>query len=358
VGGSGYWRAHAGDEEPGAKPAPQSGDEHDAGPVDADRSAETEASKGWTYKPTGHWLNLDRLSDEALLEAQGYAPTGNEPNSPAQRESGELAYTLEDFDPRLHRSDRLPSESAEAIERFEPRQANLPELTREDAADYIRDNADLRPWLKPAERLPADVQHVIAAVDQGGGHALERHEGYAAGERLERRVGGLEDPAQLDPDLRARGRDARNPDKLHPCKETGTSIDDPAAFAAAFARGVEHPDVRATLGQLREPYENPPPESVEVPIDELLGEAGHQHCAGYRLLPIDGNMRAAELNRREWAKATPEERQHMTRPQTEPIPAEEFQGGTILFGFRKTDDHSHWEIATMFPTPRDRNEQP
>lgn len=333
MGGSGYWRTPS-DDEPGAKPEP----------VDADRPVETESSKDWTYKPSGYWLNLDNLSDEALLQAQGYRP-GDE-------------VSLEAYDPRLNRPDRAARETTEAVERFEPREANLPEVSREEAADYIRDNGDQRPWLKPAERSPADVQRVLAAVDQGGGHALERHEGYTTGERLERRVDSLEDPAQLDPDLRARGRDATNPDKLHPCKETGTSIDDPKAFAAAFARGIEHPDVRATLGRPREPYEHPPPEAVEVPIEELLGEEGHQHCIGYRLLPIDRDAQAAKDYRAMWAEASSEERQHMTRPQTEPIPAEEFRGGTIVFGFRKTDDHGHWEIATMFPKPRDRNEQP
>jgi hypothetical protein len=351
VGGSGYWRAHAGDDEPGAKPATQPGDENNAGPVDADRPAETGSAREWTYKPTGHWLNLDRLSTEALAQAQGL----DRPDR--------LEHTLDDFDPRLHRPDRpqaqpdrLPGEGSEAIEGFEPRQANLPEVSREEAADYIRDNAGQRPWLKPAERAPAEVQHVVAAVDQGGGHALERHEGYTTGERLERRVGGLEDPAQLDPDLRAQGLDARRPDKLHTCETTATSIDDPKAFAAAFARGIEHPDMRATLGRSREPYEKPRPHEVEIPINELLGEDGHQHCVGYRLLPIDGDMEAAKDNREAWAEAALEERQHLPRPQTEPIPADDFEGGTIVFTFRKTDDHSHWEVASMFPKPRNRNE--
>jgi hypothetical protein len=43
------------------------------------------------------------------------------------------------------KSHRLPRESAEAVERFEPRQATFPELSREDA--------DRRPWLKPGGTL-------------------------------------------------------------------------------------------------------------------------------------------------------------------------------------------------------------
>jgi hypothetical protein len=405
VGGSGYWRAPAGDEEPGAKPAHQPGDEHDTGPVDADRPAETDSSgKGWTYQPTGHWLNLDRLSDEALLQAQGYdlrdtAPqsrsgqagaakhadtrTSDEPDSPAQHEAGGSPITLADFDladfdPRVHRSDRavtregqatseqpepedadqLPQrdrmapEATKAVERFEPRQANLPDVTPEQATDYIRDNADRRPWLKPAERSSADVQHVFAAVDQGEGHFVERHEGYASGERLQQRAERLEDPAQLDPELRSRGRDAEKPERLHGCEEVATSINDPDAFAAAVANGIQHPEVKAILDRPRQPHERLSGNQVEVPIEQLLGDNGHAYCAGYRLLPIDGDIEASVRNRKAWADATPEQRAGMTAPQVEPIPTDEFQGGTIVFGFCRTSDFQHWTIRTMYPKPR------
>ncbi|GAB3435348.1 hypothetical protein [Flindersiella endophytica] len=339
MGGSGYWRAQAGDDEPGAEPTREPGEELDSSPDGADRPTEAASAKGWTYKPTGHWLNLDRLSTEALASAQGHArpdrtpgsPSGRanatdrsdiaaeaELESPAQGESGGPVDPLADFDPRLHRPgltanaqeqanrerhepvhadqqpqrDRLPDDGVGAIERFEPRRANLPDVSREGAVGYVRDNADQRPWLKPAERSPAEVQHVVAAVDQGGGHFLERHEGYATDERLERRVGGLEDPAQLDSGLRTRGKDSEKPQRLHGCEDLATSINQPEAFAAAFASGIQHPDVKTVLDRPRQPHERPPFD-VEVPIVDVLGENGHQYCVGYRLLPIDGDIDAA-----------------------------------------------------------------
>lgn len=398
MGGSGYWREQSGDDEPGTQPARQPGDELDASPGGADRPTEAESAKGWTYRPTGPWLNLDRLSDEALLQAQGYdlsdtAPrsgsgqaeaakhadtsASDELGSSAPGDSGELEYTLEDFDPRVHRphpptaprehavyeqteperteqqlqSGGLPRESPEAVQRFEPRHAHLPDLTREDGVAYVRDNAESRPWLKPAERSSADVQHVVAAVDQGGGHFLERHEGYTTGERLERRVGGLEDPAQLDSDLRARGKDSEKPQRLHGCEDLATSVNEPEAFAAAFASGIEHPDVKEVLDRPREPHERPPFD-VEVPIVDVLGENGHQYCVGYRLLPIDGDIDAAKRNRKLWVEAEPDQRAGMAAPETEPLPADAFQEGMMTFSFCRTADFANWQVRTMYPKPR------
>lgn len=92
------------------------------------------------------------------------------------------------------------------LERFDPDRANLPGTSAEQAADYLAEHSADRPWLEPATSASPYAQRVIAAIDQGGGHALERHEGHATDERLERRVTGLEDPAQLDPDKRRRHR--------------------------------------------------------------------------------------------------------------------------------------------------------
>lgn len=311
----GYWRETRGADDPGER-------------------IEQPVEPPPTDRPPSSWPNLEAASTEKLLQAMGY--TWADRLSP---QAGDL-----------------PRESQEAVERFDPRQANLPDLTRDEAGAYIRDNGETRPWLKPAERSAPEVQHVVAAIDQGGGHALDRHEGYATEERLERRVERLEDPAQLDPDLRAEGKDARKPDKLHTCDSTATAIADAKAFAAAFAAGTRHPDVRAWLLREREPYELTRPDPVEIPIEDLLGEHGADHCEGYRLLPVDGDIDAAKTQRRDWVRATPEDRSTLPSPQTEVIPSEDFRGGSIVFTFRVTTDFTHWEIASMYPLPRHRNE--
>jgi hypothetical protein len=43
--------------------------------------------------------------------------------------------------------------------------------------------------------------------------------------------------------------------------------------------------------------------AVKLPIEELLGPQGHLHCAGYRLLQIDGDLDAARAHLKEWVKA-------------------------------------------------------
>jgi hypothetical protein len=159
-------------------------------------------------------------------------------------------------------------------------------------------------------------------------------------------------PPQLDPELRSRGRDAAKPEKLHGCEEVATSISDPDAFAVAVARAIQHPDLKAILDRPRQPHEKWSGGQVEVPIKELLGEDGHLYCSGHRLLPIDGDIDEAKINRKAWVKATPEERAGMTAPQSEPIPAEDFLGGTMAFSFSRTPDFEHWTIRTMYPKPR------
>jgi hypothetical protein len=61
-------------------------------------------------------------------------------------------------------------------------------------------------------------------------------------------VAYLEDPAQLDPAKRAAAIDGlKSPEASHHCREASSRITDPDAFAGAFARGIEHPTVRAAL---------------------------------------------------------------------------------------------------------------
>jgi hypothetical protein len=61
-------------------------------------------------------------------------------------------------------------------------------------------------------------------------------------------VAYLEDPAQLDAAKRSAGIDGlKQGDQPHQCRQAATRIADPGAFAVAFARGIEHPKVRAAL---------------------------------------------------------------------------------------------------------------
>ena len=71
-------------------------------------------------------------------------------------------------------------------------------------------------------------------------------------------------------------------------RELATRITDPDAFATAFVRGVEHPKVREALDKPLDPGKRP--DEVIIPITELLGSNGHEHCTGWQLEPVDGSM--------------------------------------------------------------------
>ena len=102
----------------------------------------------------------------------------------------------------------------------------------------------------------------------------------------ERRVRNLEDPAQLDPAKRVAGIDGvKVGDSLIGAASIASRIADPEAFATAFARGIEHPDVRAALES-----NGPGPQPVSLPISECLGDDGHKFCSGWRLEPVNGSM--------------------------------------------------------------------
>lgn len=231
----------------------------------------------------------------------------------------------------------------DAIGRYEGDRANLPNPDRAEAVQYIKEHRFERPWLLPSTNAPADTQRVIASMDQGQGHQLERHEGFTDDNKLERRVTAFEDPAQLNCDKRAAGLDGIT-GKEHFCADMATSIQDPERFATAFARGIEHPQVREILDRTELGNR---PNRILIPIEELLGPDGHQHCSGFRLLPIDGDMKAAENYRKAWVKADPDDRGEP--PQVEPI--DSFEGGHILFAFRPNPDRTGWEVLTMYPEP-------
>ena len=229
------------------------------------------------------------------------------------------------------------------LERFEPRRAGLPDISRADAVAYIEEHQSDRPWLAKARDCPPEVQRVFAALDQGRGHAHIRHEGWVTEEMNERRVRNLEDPAQLDPDKR--GIDGLTAGDLpHRCGDTASRITDPEIFAMAFVRGVEHPDVRAALDS-----NGPHPEAVILPISNVMGDDGHKFCSGWRLEPVNGSMDEARANRRAWVMG------NQSGPEPRAQPVDTFEGGTVTFAFRRSTIGGY-EISTMYVSPPD--EQP
>jgi hypothetical protein len=222
-------------------------------------------------------------------------------------------------------------------------------VSKDDAAPYIESRRSDRPWLDTARHAPAEVQQVFAALDQGGGHAHIRHEGWLSTEKSQMRVQYLEDPAQLDPAKRAEGKDGLLPgDKKHYCAEISAAIRDPTVFAVAFARGIEHPDVRRALETA--PGKGLKPPSVALPITELLGPDGHRYCEGYRLAGDD--MEVARGDRRTWLQKTRVgEPPSVAQPLTVPV---DFRNGLIEFRFKMNAAKTAYEVATMFPDPPDR----
>jgi hypothetical protein len=223
-------------------------------------------------------------------------------------------------------------------------------LSTSDAVRYVETRRGDRPWLNAAQSAPEAVQQVFASLDQGGGHAHIRHEGWLSAEKSQLRVQYLEDPAQLDPVKKAEGIDGRLPgDKKHCCAEMSTAIRNPTAFAEAFARGTEHPDVRRALETpLDDDHDTPT--SVSLPITDLLGPDGHRHCEGYQLAGND--MDAARQDRRTWLRET-----RAGDPPSVPPPLiapVDFRGGNIEFRFGANMARSGYEIVTMFPDPLDR----
>jgi hypothetical protein len=257
-----------------------------------------------------------------------------------------------DFSPLGEHSSRAGDHQqvkTDALERFEPGRAGLPEVSPDEAARYIEGRRGDRPWLNSAQHAPADVQRLFAALDQGGGHAHIRHEGWLSMEKSQLRVQFLEDPAQLDSLKKAAGIDGLLAgDKKHYCGAVSTGIRDQTAFAVAFAGGIEHPDVRRAL-------ESPPgagrkPSPVAVPIADLLGPDGHYHCEGYQLAGDDSVT--ARRNRQTWLRETRAgEPPSVLPPLVVPV---DFRGGTIQFRFQINAARTRYEVATMFPDPPKR----
>jgi hypothetical protein len=159
----------------------------------------------------------------------------------------------------------------------------------------------------------------------------------------ERRDRNLEDPAQLEQDKR--GIDGLVAGDLpHRCGDTASRITNPEIFATAFARGVEHSDVRAALDS-----NGPRPDAIILPISSVLGDDGYKFCSGWRLEPVNGSADEARANRRAWTTGD------QSGPEPRAQPVETFEGGTVTFAFRRSPIGGY-EVSTMYVNPPD--EQP
>lgn len=285
-----------------------------------------------------------RTAPERLPETDRMvAPRGRAAKTDAPRPIPDHA---RDSAPRAHDESYQDSD---ALSRFDPRRCGLPEVPKGDAAGYIERRRGDRPWLNAVGHALDEVQRVFAAVDQGGGHAHIRHEGWLSTEKSQLRVLNLQDPAQLDPVKRAEGTDGLLPgDKPHYCAAMSSAIREPTAFAIAFTRGVEHPRVRAVL-DAKQPQEEPRPAIVSVPIVDLLGPDGHRYCQGFQLAGEDSDI--ARRDRRTWLRETRAgDRPSVPPPLLVPV---DFRHGTIQYAFG-VNTRGEYEIVSMYPAPPDR----
>jgi hypothetical protein len=233
---------------------------------------------------------------------------------------------------------------------FRPEPAGLPATSPEDAARHVKEHRDERPWLTAVDKACPEASRIIASADAGDGHAHIRHEGWVTEERLMRRAAYLEDPAQLDPVKRANGIDGLSVnDRRHFCADMATRIADPDAFATAFARGIEHPKVRAAIDR---PFDPEARAEISIPIADILGTDGYKYCTGWQLESVAGDQDAARANRKSWALAKAADRQpEVPEPRTSPVPT--FEGGTISYVVSPKQSADGYEVKSMYPNPRD-----
>jgi hypothetical protein len=291
-----------------------------------------------------HVSPKDPGPEDAGPEEAGQSDTARENTGQADADQGD-GYRPDSDQVGVDQAEPEPSaegSNTDALERFDPRRAGLPEVSRAEAAAYIEEHQAERPWLATARDCSPEAQRVFVTLDQGHGHAHIRHDGYVTEEMNERRVRNLEDPAQLDPEKREAGIDGlKSGNQPHRCGDIATRITDPEAFATAFARGLEHPDVRAALDS---PV--PVPRPVELPISEVLGEGGYKFCSGWQLEPVNGSMLEAVANREAWMAGD----RDVAEPRARPVRT--FDGGTVTYVFRPGVAGGH-EIITMYVNPPD-----
>ncbi|MFC7623636.1 hypothetical protein [Microlunatus sp. GCM10028923] len=239
------------------------------------------------------------------------------------------------------------------VTQFDPaRDANLSAVSHEEAKEYLDTHRHDRPWLDFTANPHPDLDHpdvlrFLVAIDQGSGHALSRHEGFASsGDRLRLRVAGLEDPAQTDPAQRLVGVDAFKSGRLsHVCQSMATAITDPVAFLAAYIHATRHPDVRSELDS------NPPgrPSGFVFPLTDLLGANGDRYCQGVRLVPTSGGISMARKSRSRWIRAgRPMNDSQRPAPATSPIT--DFSQATISI-FLDRGASGKTEIQTLYVDP-------
>jgi hypothetical protein len=241
------------------------------------------------------------------------------------------------------------------LAQFDLKRAGLPDMSIESAAKYIEEHRAARPWLAMADRASPEARRIIAALDAAGGHAHIRHEGWVTEEANRRRVLYREDPAQLNPEKRALGIDGlRQDDKRHRCGAMTTRIADPDAFAAAFARAVDHPKVREALDR---PFDTArKPDEVIIPIAELLGPEGHEHCTGWKLEPVDGSTQAARAQRNDWLADRAKGREPKF-PEPRAAPVKTFEGGEIILAVTRIEGEQRYGVITMYARPGQRKRQ-
>jgi hypothetical protein len=274
------------------------------------------------------------------------SPRGQVLDDPDRRreESAEARQRAEgNWDERPFKVDR------EELGRFDLKRAGLPDMSIDAAAKYVEEHRASRPWLAMTDRASPEARRIIAAMDAAGGHAHIRHEGWVTEEANRRRVTCREDPAQLDPDKRSLSIDGLRPsDKRHRCADIATRITDPDAFATAFTRAVEHPKMRKALDMAFSATDKP--ETVSVPIEDLLGPDGYKCCTGWQLKPVDGSKETAYDKRNAWVDVRAKGAKPDTgEPQAAPVPT--FEGGLMTFLFTGNETERRYEIVTMCPEP-------
>jgi hypothetical protein len=232
---------------------------------------------------------------------------------------------------------------------FDLKRAGLPDMSIESAAKYIDEHRASRPWLAMTDGASPEARRIIAALDAAGGHAHIRHEGWVTEEANRRRVTYREDPAQLDSEKRQLSIDGlRENNQRHRCGEVATRIPDPDAFATAFVRGAQHPKVHAALAAPFDPDKTP--DAAIIPITELLGSKGHEHCTGWQLEPVEGSVETARKQRNGWVADRAEGREpDVPEPRAAPVPT--FEHGTIMFAFTRIDAEQRYGAVTMFVQP-------
>jgi hypothetical protein len=307
------------------------------------RTLETGADTGWRRQ-----VIEPRSRSEYLADLKQHAVTGIPERPFGERMDEPLDVARPGADSSHGSGDSLET-PREVLKRFDPERAGLPRVSGSEGRGYIEANHADRPWLASVRDCSPETQRIFAALDQGGGHAHIRHEGWVTEEMNERRLTYLEDPAQTDPVKRAAGVDGLKPGgRPHRCGRITTRITDPDAFATAIARGVEHSDVRAALETPFSPGRRP--SEVVLPISDLLGPDGYRYCTGWRLEAVDGSMKAAREQRDAWAEAWSRNTvADVPEPMTGPV--DTFDGGTVTFAFGTGRSGNGYEIVTMYVRP-------